>query len=90
MGAPEPRVVQSPTAALAKEEGKKDPAAAGAAGNGNPRVKHPDNYPLKLANKIEDNYHLCNKKALFVNMKNYYEAVGDNPFNSLPVTFHIK
>ena len=45
---------------------------------------------MKLANKIEDNYHLCNKKALFVNMKNYYEAIGEDPFDSLPVTFHIK
>ena len=45
---------------------------------------------MKLANKIEDNYHLCNKKALFVNMKSYYEAVGEDPFDSLPVTFHIK
>ena len=23
-------------------------------------------------------------------MKNYYEAIGEDPFNSLPVTFHIK
>ena len=54
------------------------------------KVKPTDTYPAKLANKIEDNYHLCNKKALFVNMKNYYEAVGEDPFDGLPVTFHIK
>jgi hypothetical protein len=47
-------------------------------------------YPYKLYNKIEDNYHLANKKALFVNMKTYYEAVGEDPFLALPVTFHIK
>ena len=49
-----------------------------------------DTYPVKLANKIEDNYHLCNKKALLVNMKNYYEAIGEDPFAALPVTFHVK
>lgn len=71
-----------------KEELKKD-GAAGAASNAT-KSKVFETYPIKLANKIEDNYHLCNKKALFVNMKNYYEAIGEDPFNSLPVTFHIK
>ena len=47
-------------------------------------------YSVELYNKIEDNYHLANKKALFVNMKTYYEAVGEDPFLALPVTFHIK
>ena len=47
-------------------------------------------YPFKLYNKIEDNYHLSNKKALFVNMRSYYEAMHQDPFDSLPVTFHIK
>jgi hypothetical protein len=47
-------------------------------------------YPIKIYNKLEDNYHLANKKALFVNMKTYYEAVGEDPFQSLPVTFHVK
>ena len=83
------------TPIAAKEETKKEPANAAAAGAAAPeltnkRSKPFDIYPVKLANKIEDNYHLCNKKALFVNMKNYYEAVGEDPFDSLPVTFHIK
>jgi hypothetical protein len=43
-----------------------------------------------MYNKIEDNYHLSNKKALFLNMKYFYEAVGENPYNALPVTFHVK
>ena len=30
----------------------------------------------KLYNKIEDNFHMNNKKALYLNMKNYYEAMG--------------
>ena len=34
-----------------------------------------EQFPYKLYNKIEDNYHLSNKKALFVNMKMYYEAM---------------
>jgi tubulin--tyrosine ligase len=49
-----------------------------------------DTFPVKLANKIEDNYHLCNKKALLYNMKSYYESIGEDPFDALPVTFHIK
>ena len=47
-------------------------------------------YPYRLYNKIEDNYHLANKKALWINMRHYYEAIGEDPFNALPVTFHIK
>jgi tubulin monoglycylase TTLL3/8 len=43
-----------------------------------------------LYNKIEDNFHLNNKKALYINMKNYYEAIGQDVFDNLPLTFHIK
>jgi tubulin---tyrosine ligase len=39
---------------------------------------------------MEDGYHLSNKKALFLNMRFYYEALGQNPFDALPVTFHVK
>lgn len=31
-----------------------------------------------------------NKKALFINMKNYYEAMDEDVFGNLPLTFHIK
>ena len=44
----------------------------------------------KLYNKIEDNFHIANKKALLLNMRNYYEALEENVFDNLPVTFHIK
>jgi hypothetical protein len=44
----------------------------------------------KLYNKIEDNFHIANKKALFLNMRSYYESLGQDPFLHLPVTFHIK
>lgn len=43
-----------------------------------------------MYNKLEDNYHLSNKKALLINMKNFYDAVGQDPFDALPVTFHVK
>lgn len=43
-----------------------------------------------MYNKIEDNFHLNNKKALYINMKNYYEAIGQDVFDNLPLTFHIK
>lgn len=82
---PQAPATQSSPHPPAKEEVKKEAAVAN-----NPRGKPFDTYPAKLANKIEDNYHLCNKKALFVNMKNYYEAIGEDPFDSLPVTFHVK
>ena len=49
-----------------------------------------DKLDTKLYNKIEDNFHMAKKKALLLNMTNYYESLGQNVFDSLPVTFHIK
>lgn len=40
--------------------------------------------------KMENNYHLSNKKALFYNMRIYYEALGIEYHNQMPLTFHIK
>ena len=31
-----------------------------------------------------------NKKALFLNMKNYYDALDQDVFDNLPLTFHVK
>lgn len=45
---------------------------------------------LKIHSKIEHNYHLSNKKALFYNLVKYYEALGKDPFEVIPLTFHIK
>ncbi|OMJ89940.1 hypothetical protein SteCoe_7833 [Stentor coeruleus] len=45
---------------------------------------------MRMHNKIEHNFHLANKKALFYNMKSYYEILGDDVFNVLPLTFHVK
>ena len=39
---------------------------------------------------MEDNFHLSNKKALFLNMRQYYDIQGLDVFQVLPVTFHIK
>lgn len=39
---------------------------------------------------MENNFHLSNKKAIFYNMKVYYEAIGVEYFQRLPLTFHIK
>lgn len=33
---------------------------------------------------------MSNKKALFLNMKNYYDAMGKDVFSAVPVTFHVK
>ena len=44
----------------------------------------------KLYNKIEDNFHVNNKKALYLNMKNYYDALEEDVFDYLPLTFHVK
>ena len=43
-----------------------------------------------ISNHLEFHIHLSNKKALYYNMKTYYESLGDNPFDYIPLTFHIK
>jgi len=45
---------------------------------------------LMCYGKQENNYHLSNKKAIFYNMKVYYEAIGQEYHRYLPITFHIK
>ena len=40
--------------------------------------------------KLENNYHLSNKYALFYNMRKYYKALGRDPFEVLPITFHVR
>lgn len=44
---------------------------------------------FKLHNRFEANFHLTNKKALFLNMKRYYSAIGEDYNVYLPLTFHI-
>ena len=45
---------------------------------------------IKIHNKIEHNYHLSNKKALYYNLVRYYKALGTDPFEYIPLTFHVK
>jgi len=47
--------------------------------------------PTLIYNRLEDNYHLSNKKALFLNVSKYYRAMGINPFEvAIPLTFNVK
>lgn len=40
---------------------------------------------------MEDNFHLSNKKALFINIVQYYTDLKQNPYElAIPLTFHIK
>jgi tubulin--tyrosine ligase len=53
--------------------------------------KKETSHSLITYNHMENNYHLSNKKALYYNMKIYYESAGGQDwFNVLPLTFHIK
>ena len=45
---------------------------------------------IKICNHLEGNTQLGNKKAMFHNMKRYYESLGKDPFKVMPMTFHIK
>jgi hypothetical protein len=40
-------------------------------------------------NHQEANWHLSNKKALYYNMKIYYDSTNQHVFDYLPLTFHI-
>lgn len=44
----------------------------------------------KICNHLEGHIHLSNKKALYYNMKTYYECMGENPFDFIPLTYHIQ
>jgi len=45
---------------------------------------------IKMCNHLEFHYHLSNKKAMFFNMNQYYLAMKKDPFDTLPLTFHIR
>ena len=47
--------------------------------------------PILIYNRIDDNFHLSNKKALFRNISNYYYSIGVDPFEvAIPLTFNVK
>ncbi len=39
---------------------------------------------------MEQNKQLTNKKGVYINMRQYYENLGEDPFNVLPLTFLVK
>lgn len=41
-------------------------------------------------NRLSRNYHLANKKNLFLNLKKYYLATGKDPNSYIPVTYLIR
>jgi hypothetical protein len=44
----------------------------------------------RIYSKMEANYHLSNKYALFYNMQKYYKSIERDLSEVLPQTFHIK
>ena len=44
---------------------------------------------LKVHNRLASNFQLTHKKSLFINMKRYYEALGETYTDYIPLTFHI-
>ena len=45
---------------------------------------------IKTHNKLEYNNVISNKKELYLSLKNYYSALGEDVFMTIPTTFHIK
>ncbi len=45
---------------------------------------------IKVHNHLPQNFMLGNKKALFYTMNQYYEALDQETFKYLPLTFHIQ
>jgi tubulin---tyrosine ligase len=43
----------------------------------------------KIYNKLEGNSELASKKKLFINMYNYYKSINEDPFNYIPLSFHL-
>ncbi len=44
----------------------------------------------RTTNHMERHYHISNKKAMFINLQRYYQLNGEDPFDTLPLTFHIR
>lgn len=45
---------------------------------------------LRTHNKLEHNYHLTNKKTLFMSLRTYCDLTNCDLFAFIPITFHIK
>ena len=46
--------------------------------------------PHKIYSRMDNNKQLTNKKGVFINMREYYKAVGVDPFSILPKTYLVK
>ncbi len=55
-----------------------------------PEITSIDPRQQKISNHMERHYHISNKKAMFINLQRYYQIMGEDPFNTLPLTFHIR
>ena len=44
---------------------------------------------LKLTNHLPQQQQLSNKKSLFQNLQSYYKSKEQNPFDFIPITFHL-
>lgn len=53
-------------------------------------TKLDDSQNSRIHNHLESNFYIGNKKALFYNVKRYMELKGRDPFDFMPLTFHIK
>lgn len=45
---------------------------------------------MRTYGKIEDNYQLTNKKNLFLNLTEYYEKIGEDYSENIPLTYLIE
>jgi hypothetical protein len=44
---------------------------------------------FQIYNKLPHNHHLSNKKTFFQHLQEFYLEVGRDPWDALPVTFHV-
>jgi hypothetical protein len=51
------------------------------------KIENP--FSLKVQNHLAENYYIGNKKALFYNLKRYYQFIGKPLFDAVPLTFHL-
>lgn len=45
---------------------------------------------FRVHNHFEFNWNITNKKALYYNMKKFYQAIKVDPFEFIPLTFHVQ
>eukprot|EP00357_Protocruzia_adherens_P014425 CAMPEP_0115044926 /NCGR_PEP_ID=MMETSP0216-20121206/47833_1 /TAXON_ID=223996 /ORGANISM="Protocruzia adherens, Strain Boccale" /LENGTH=249 /DNA_ID=CAMNT_0002427687 /DNA_START=132 /DNA_END=877 /DNA_ORIENTATION=+ len=53
------------------------------------RIKEKKEIPKRIHNHVENHPHISNKKALYMNMRYYYQLQNKDVFEFLPVTYHV-